>query len=1092
MLVRPILSFFVPLARRLWPAVVVMSLLVAASMPIGWTTNGIKTGLGTYAQAQAQEATPPSGDVIVVFKDRQTNPRTVAESDNAHPRHIYRHAVNGFSAHLTERQVNHLLRRHDVAFISPNIQVHAADQTLPTGVDRVDADQNPIAKIDGTDQRVDADIAIIDSGIDLSNSDLNVAGGVDCTGAGSYNDSFGHGTHVAGIAAAVDNSSGVVGVAPGARLWSVRVLNASGNGLLDDVLCGLDWVVAHADTIDVANMSIEGDGVDATCTHDAFHLAICNTVNAGVPVVVAAGNGRKDASSVVPAAFDQVITVSAFTDYDGKPGGKGSAPAGCGSVGADDTFLTAYSNYGPAIDIAAPGSCILSTIPGGLGYKTGTSMATPHVTGAVALFKSVNPGASPDQVRAWLMSVSQPQNGPYGFTGDPDSVHEPVLWLGTNVQSVPKPTPAPGAAFAEQSGLVTMEAEHAQTRLSRSDHGWYERNGPLSITNFIGDSFMRVEPDSGAYWTSNYATTAPELQYVINFQTTGTYYVWVRARAEDYAGDSLHAGLDGAPLTTADSISVPAGAGWVWTNGTMDGPSATINVTTPGQHTLNIWAREDGLRLDRILLTTSRSYAPNDTGPAESPRVDDLPKRPTAQLSTTRTTVNVRVTATVTGYPASAPVQILWKGTSVGSFKTDARGTGSGDFKVPATPMGFYPVALVSGSTSLTTQFEVVPRIKLTPAKAAPGDTIDVSLRGYRKKETVRIRWKQGSSWVELTRVLTSNTGSANIKIPVPSWAPDGPASVRGDSTDADGARAQTNAFVVDSSLKASEPTPTVVITPTPMIDTSPPFVEQQGAVVIEAEHAHLNASRGDHTWIGRTDIADYAGDGFMRVEPDNGWYLTSNYVGASPELQYQVEFAGPGTYYLWVRAMAQDGAGNSLHVGLDGAASPGGQGVNLAQTDGAWHWTGTTLSGTPATLQIPAPGVHTINVWMREDGLRLDRIIVTADPNFVPDGLGPDESPRSNVAAASAAETQTPTATPAASPSVIAEPTTVATVVGEETATVTATLTPEPTQAQAEPTMTPEATEPVATVIPPTPTVTPTEPASADESADAASTPGD
>jgi hypothetical protein len=636
-----------------------------------------------------------------------------------------------------------------------------------------------------------------------------------------------------------------------------------------------------------------------------------------------------------------------------------------------------------------------------------------------------------------------------------------------------------------------MEAEHAQARLSRSDHGWYERNGPLSITGFIGDSFMRVEPDSGAYWTSDYATTAPELQYVINFRTAGTYYVWVRARAEDSASDSLHAGLDGAPLTTSDKISVPAGAGFVWTKATMDGPSATINVATPGQHTLNIWAREDGLRLDRILLTTSSSYAPNSTGPAESPRVRDLPANPTAKLSTTRTTVNIRVTATVTGYPASAPVQILWNGTSVGSFQTDAKGAGSGDFRVPATPMGFYPVAVVSGSTSITSQFEVVPRIKVIPAKGAPGDTVDISLRGFRKKETVRIRWQQGASWVELTRVLTSNTGSANVYLPVPSWAPDGPASVRGDSTVyPEGGRAQTNAFIVDSSLKASEPTPTVVITPTPIVDTSPPFAEQNGSVVIEAEHAHLNVSRGDHQWSDQTDIADYAGDGFMRVVPDNGWYLTSNYAGASPELQYQVEFAGSGVYYVWVRTMAQDGAGNSLHIGLDGAESPGGQGINLAQTDGAWHWTGITLNGAPATLQIPDPGVHTINVWMREDGLRVDRLIVTTDPNFVPDGIGPDESPRNNVAAASAASTETPTVT-AASPTVTAEATLAPTGDDIETPTATATATATATSTPV-PTSTPEppAQEPTATEIPPTPTAMPTEAAVAGSSGEEGTAP--
>ncbi|MEJ7696457.1 MAG: S8 family serine peptidase [Candidatus Limnocylindrales bacterium] len=152
--------------------------------------------------------------------------------------HAYRHAVRGFAARLDAHQLSALRADPAVALIQADRVVELEAQTLPTGIDRVEADLSPTAKIDGLDERVDADIAIIDTGIQADHPDLNVAGGHNCINANpaDWGDGYGHGTHVAGIAAAKDNLVGVVGVAPGARLWAVRVFDSTGFSLLS-------WIV---------------------------------------------------------------------------------------------------------------------------------------------------------------------------------------------------------------------------------------------------------------------------------------------------------------------------------------------------------------------------------------------------------------------------------------------------------------------------------------------------------------------------------------------------------------------------------------------------------------------------------------------------------------------------------------------------------------------------------------------------------------------------------------------------------------------------------------------------------------------------------
>jgi subtilisin family serine protease len=215
---------------------------------------------------------------------------------------------------------------------------------------------------------------------------------------------------------------GVVGVAPGARLYAVRVLNNAGSGTRSGIICGIDWVTARAATIDVANMSLGGSGKDTGCgTGDSYHDAICESVGAGITYVVAAGNETDNAANHVPAAYDEVITVSALADFNGQPGG--GAAATC-RADVDDTFAD-FSNYGADVDLIAPGVCILSTWKGG-GYNTisGTSMASPHVAGAAALYKANNAGASPSQVKAALQNAGTTD---WNVATDRDSTHEVLL-----------------------------------------------------------------------------------------------------------------------------------------------------------------------------------------------------------------------------------------------------------------------------------------------------------------------------------------------------------------------------------------------------------------------------------------------------------------------------------------------------------------------------------------------------------------------------------------------------------------------------------------------------------------------------------------
>lgn len=365
-----------------------------------------ETKLITYDQA---EIIP--GQYIVVFKEnvsKASKENVTAENyfdmksiqeaqtqeilsenkiQNKEIKNSYVKAINGFSTALSENELVSLMKDDRIAYIEQDQVIKVTmggppgggggggggtSQTTPWGVTRVGG------AIDGTNAGT---AWIIDSGIDMDHPDLNVdasrsqsflSGG---GGNTSPNDQNGHGTHVAGTVGAIDNSQGVIGVAAGATLVAVRVLDRRGSGSTSGVIDGVDYVAANAAGGDVANMSLGGG---ASNTLDS---AVSNASNS-CPFVLAAGNESTHANNSSPARVNgtNIYTVSSMTSNDS---------------------WSSFSNYGnPPVDYCAPGSSIYSTYKGG-GYSTlsGTSMAAPHVAGIVligGITSSGNVSGDPD------------------------------------------------------------------------------------------------------------------------------------------------------------------------------------------------------------------------------------------------------------------------------------------------------------------------------------------------------------------------------------------------------------------------------------------------------------------------------------------------------------------------------------------------------------------------------------------------------------------------------------------------------------------------------------------------------------------------
>ena len=327
--------------------------------------------------AATDSATAPSADAratgsyIVVFKDGTGPARALAQrlaqGQGVTPTHVYENTIRGFAAQLSPQAAEALARNPNVAYVEADQTLTLAKPGAGGGGGGAQTTPPGIVRVNGGVSGVGLRACVIDSGVDLDHPDLRVNTGLSRTfvssgrDAQSADDGNGHGTHVAGTIAAVSNGIGVVGVAAGAEIVAVKVLNTQGSGAYSDVIAGVDYVGSGAAGCSVANMSLGGPVSDAL---DAAVVAASQNVR----FALAAGNESDNAANHSPARANgpNIYTVSA--------------------VDSGDRFAS-FSNFGnPPVEVAAPGVSILSTWKGG-GYNTisGTSMASPHVAGILLL-----------------------------------------------------------------------------------------------------------------------------------------------------------------------------------------------------------------------------------------------------------------------------------------------------------------------------------------------------------------------------------------------------------------------------------------------------------------------------------------------------------------------------------------------------------------------------------------------------------------------------------------------------------------------------------------------------------------------------------
>ena len=485
---------------------------------------------------------------IVVFKDDDDNVDAEVDAEVEHQGqrfgvkadHIYKHALKGFAGKITGAALDELRNNPRVKYIEQDQEAHiVGSQSNPPswGLDRSDQRALPLdASYNYNQAGLNVDAYIFDTGIRLTHNDFGgraIAGYDAITLGGTAKDGNGHGTHVAGTV-----GGSTYGIAKNVHLIAVRVLNNQGSGTYSQVIAGLDWAVANHTTIPaVGNMSLGGP------ISSALDDAIRRVVKDGIVLCVAAGNSAADASTSSPSRVAEAITV--------------------GATDVNDAFAS-FSNYGSVVDILAPGVSITSDYfisNTSTATMSGTSMATPHVTGAAALYLEANPTATPALVESGLKTIAT-QNP---ITKVPSGTTNLLLY--TIVGPLPPAPPAP---------LLSSPTDAATGVAIPTVLSWNASFGPASYTVQVS---LNSRFSSILYAVSGIAGTST----TVTGLSGNTQYYW-RVNAINAGGVSESATWSfttgvlvviplapilNSPLNNATNVSVPVNLTWAASTGAV-------------------------------------------------------------------------------------------------------------------------------------------------------------------------------------------------------------------------------------------------------------------------------------------------------------------------------------------------------------------------------------------------------------------------------------------------------------------------------------------------------------------------------------------
>ena len=508
---------------------------------------------------------------IVVYKEpsgmqisAQAMSQSMSSRYGARVERQYNHVLRGAVVVLDKHNAQRLANDPDVAYVEADavVQLDGTQNNATWGIDRIDQTNLPLSGTYTYPASNGVHAYIIDTGIRASHNEFSgrMSNGYDAIGDGQgTNDCQGHGTHVAGTVGGT-----TYGVAKDVTLHAVRVLNCQGSGTNSGVIAGMDWVAQNAQFPAVANMSLGGGA------SQAVDDAVARLTQANVVTVVAAGNDSGNACSYSPARAASAITVGSTTSSDG---------------------MSSFSNYGSCVDIFAPGSSILSagiSSNSSTATLSGTSMASPHVAGAAALYLAQNPSANVTTVTNALVNNSS-ANKISGIPSGPNKLLSTVFLNGGTTPPPPPPPPPGGNALTNGvpvtglSGNTGAEVNYTMAVPANAS------NLSFAISGGTGDADMYVKfgsaPTTSSYDCRPYLNGNNETCNISSAQV-GTYYVMLRGYTA-YSGVSLVGNYTGGgtppPPPPGGSESEPNNstgqantvANGSTTNGTMGSSSDT-------------------------------------------------------------------------------------------------------------------------------------------------------------------------------------------------------------------------------------------------------------------------------------------------------------------------------------------------------------------------------------------------------------------------------------------------------------------------------------------------------------------------------------